>query len=155
MKAIDQWVELETSITGEEAVVTDFSNFLEEKHPVHKCLLIGEDEEIAQLLVDLRAATFTETAFYLSKSNYLEVTHKEVSKERALRVLAEHFQVPLDETVAFGDHFNDVPMLQAAGCGVAMGNAPEDVKKAADVVTLSNQEHGVARFLRLQFQLEE
>ncbi len=46
-----------------------------------------------------------------------------------------------------GDNYNDIDMLKYAGLGVAMGNAPEEVKQAADFVTLSNEEDGVAAAL--------
>ena len=48
------------------------------------------------------------------------------------------------EVISFGDAANDIPMLQTAGMGVAMGNAQETVKAAADMVTLSNNEDGIA-----------
>ena len=49
-----------------------------------------------------------------------------------------------EEIVAVGDGYNDLSMIQFAGLGVAMGNAQEPVKKAADYITLSNEEDGVA-----------
>ena len=49
-----------------------------------------------------------------------------------------------EEMVAVGDGYNDLSMIQFAGLGVAMGNAQEPVKKAADYITLSNEEDGVA-----------
>ena len=42
--------------------------------------------------------------------------------------MAAHFNIPIEDTVAIGDNFNDVPMLEVAGLSVAMGNAEEDVK---------------------------
>ena len=50
--------------------------------------------------------------------------------------------------MAIGDSYNDMDMLEWAGLGVAMGNAPKDVKEAADYVTTSNEEEGVAEALR-------
>ena len=50
--------------------------------------------------------------------------------------------------MTIGDHFNDLPMIRLAGLGVAMGNAPEAVQKEAQVVTSSNQEHGVAQAIQ-------
>ena len=52
--------------------------------------------------------------------------------------------IDLSKTIAFGDQELDIEMLQTAGLGVAMGNAPDKVKRVADVVTASNEEDGVA-----------
>lgn len=93
-------------------------------------------------------ADFLESAFYLSKENYLEVTHQAVGKDKALNELAAYFQVPLAQTLAIGDNFNDLPMIASAGIGVAMENAPDLVKAKADFVTASNTDHGVADALR-------
>ena len=51
------------------------------------------------------------------------------------------------EVISFGDAANDIPMLEVAGMGVAMGNASGEVKAAADMVTLTNNEDGIAAAL--------
>jgi HAD superfamily hydrolase (TIGR01484 family) len=68
-----------------------------------------------------------------------------VSKGNALKILAHHLAIPLDETMAIGDGANDISMLRAAGLGVAMGQAPRRVRAIADAVTTSNAEDGLAR----------
>ena len=79
------------------------------------------------------------------KDNYLEVTAKHVSKEHALLEVAKYYDLPLEQVMTIGDNFNDSPMLALAGLGIAMGNAPEGVKETANLVTASNDEHGVAQ----------
>ncbi|MGX8703814.1 MAG: HAD hydrolase family protein, partial [bacterium] len=66
------------------------------------------------------------------------------SKGCALRMFARQLGFDMDEVMAFGDAENDLTMLEAAGTGIAMGNALPEVKAAADLVTLSNDEDGVA-----------
>jgi hydroxymethylpyrimidine pyrophosphatase-like HAD family hydrolase len=61
--------------------------------------------------------------------------------------LADRLGVPIADTVAIGDHFNDVEMLEAVGLGIAMGNAPAEVQVRADRVTGSCDEEGVAQAL--------
>lgn len=74
----------------------------------------------------------------------IEIMNKNGHKGIGLQTLAEYFNVPMENTVAIGDNFNDVPMFKAAGLAIAMENAEEDVKKVCDVTTRSNNEHGVA-----------
>ena len=62
--------------------------------------------------------------------------------------MAENFGFDMSETMAFGDGSNDVGMLRAAGIGVAMGNAYEKVKAAADYITTSDTDHGIVNALR-------
>ncbi len=83
---------------------------------------------------------------YVAQSSFdiIELLHPDVSKGNALSVIANDLHIKPDEIVAFGDNHNDIGMLQFAGLGVAMGNAHEEVKVAADYVTISNAEDGVA-----------
>ncbi|QJX79953.1 Cof-type HAD-IIB family hydrolase [Priestia megaterium] len=74
----------------------------------------------------------------------LEVMNIKGNKGNGLKVMAEYFGIPLEDTVAIGDQFNDIPMFKVAGLAIAMGNAEQEVKELSDVVTLTNDEHGVA-----------
>lgn len=107
-----------------------------------KLLLIGDPTDLAnhrralaQLAGEL-AHDDTGVAFELtvSKPNYLEVLPAGVSKGSALVELCETLGIPILQTVAAGDSLNDISMLKAAGLGVAVANAREEVKAAADVV---------------------
>ena len=53
------------------------------------------------------------------------------------------------ETIGIGDNYNDIPMIETAGLGVAMGNAPTDVKTCANTVTDSNDQNGVSKAIKL------
>lgn len=81
----------------------------------------------------------TQTSFDL-----IEFLHPAVSKVNALKEIAADLGIEPEEIVAIGDNHNDIGMLQFAGLGVAMGNAHDEVKAAADYVTLSNAYEGVA-----------
>lgn len=78
---------------------------------------------------------------------YLEVLPRSIQKGQGLLDVCNALQISPEEVIAFGDAENDIPMLQAAGLGVAMGNAQEKVKAAADYVTLSNNCDGIAAAL--------
>ena len=78
---------------------------------------------------------------------FLEVFDPMASKGQALRWLAKHLKVKLDQIIAFGDGFNDIDMLQHAGLGVAIENAPQIVTSNARLVIPGPEQDGVARFL--------
>ncbi|MER2063686.1 MAG: HAD hydrolase family protein, partial [Alkalibacterium sp.] len=64
---------------------------------------------------------------------------------KAVKALAEHLGIDRKDVMAIGDSGNDVDLVDFAGIGVAMDNATDEVKAVADVVTTSNNEHGVAQ----------
>ena len=102
--------------------------------------LPGVQKEIARLLPP--QLTVVQTAPF-----YLEVIPSVINKGQGLRDTCRVLGIQPEETVAFGDAENDIPMLTAAGVGVAMGNASDKVKAAADAVTASNNEDGIAQWL--------
>lgn len=79
-----------------------------------------------------------------SSKNTLEITHIDATKGNALKKLCRILDIPTDSVMAMGDSGNDISMLQLAGLGVAMENAPDFVKAKADVVTQRNTEDGAA-----------
>ena len=83
-----------------------------------------------------------------SQSYYLDVTHAKANKGSALRAIAEHAGLAVDEMAAIGDMVNDLAMLEIAGFSIAMGNAPPNVKLAVDAVTDSNRDEGFANAVR-------
>jgi hydroxymethylpyrimidine pyrophosphatase-like HAD family hydrolase len=72
------------------------------------------------------------------------IMHPDCSKASAVKALAQHFGIPLEQIMALGDNNNDIQMLRTVGWGVAMGHAPDVVKAAARAITTSNREDGVA-----------
>jgi len=83
-----------------------------------------------------------------------QIMHKEATKSKALVVLAGYLGINKSEIVAFGDDLNDIDMLELAGTSVAMENALEEVKKAADEICPGNEEDGIAIWLE-QWVLKE
>jgi Cof subfamily protein (haloacid dehalogenase superfamily) len=81
------------------------------------------------------------------KYNLAQIMPVATSKERALRHLMAHWDLSMENVVAFGDDTNDVEMVAEAGIGVAMDNAVPEVKAVADRITASNDEDGVALVL--------
>lgn len=100
--------------------------------------------ELAEKVEDIRVTESTRCSF--------EVIDKTVSKAKALHIVAQHLGISRKEIVAVGDFTNDLEMIQHAGLGVAMGNAPNEVKHAADWVTRSNDQNGVNYMVREVFR---
>lgn len=100
---------------------------------------ISGKEELITALQDLEGISITTSGPF-----NIEIMDTNGHKGNGIRVMAEYFNIQIEDTVAIGDNFNDVPMLETAGLSVAMGNADPTVKEMADVVTLTNNEHGVA-----------
>ena len=109
---------------------------------IHKLLCIGDAMRIRALQKQLQQH-FPQLAALRSKSTYLEILPRESTKGSAAQVLLDHYGLQAKQAVAFGDSDVDVDMLQHCGFGVAMGNAPRQVREAADYVTASNDEEGV------------
>lgn len=125
--------------------------------PVTGFVIIGE--EPVRVVVDALAERYAGVLSFSAGWSEafppsVTVTVAGADKGRGLRLVCEHLGVPPDEAMAVGDTAQDVPMLEAAGLGVAMGNAPEDVKARADAVAPSNAEGGVGWAIR-RFVLEE
>ena len=78
---------------------------------------------------------------------YLEIIPERINKGQGLRDVCDALGISVAETISFGDAANDIPMIREAGVGVAMGNASEAVKAAADLVTATNNCDGIAAAL--------
>ena len=85
--------------------------------------------------------------FEISNSSLtnLEINALGINKAKGIMTVCERLGITMDEVIAMGDSLNDMAMIEAAGCGIAMGNAQEAVKEAADWVTDTNVNNGVAK----------
>lgn len=116
--------------------------------PALKIMAISEQtSRLDPIEADLKASFGQDLYITRSKMHYLEIMHRDANKARALQLVAAHYGISRSEVLAVGDSYNDLAMLAWAGIGVAVGNAPQLVKEAADDVTLSNDEDGVAEAL--------
>ncbi|KQB83456.1 Cof-type HAD-IIB family hydrolase [Corynebacterium lowii] len=121
--------------------------------PAVKLLLRNEHMTSAQMYEAIAPAIDPAVAHltYSMPEGMLEVAAPGVTKQRAVAELARRYGVPRQRVVCFGDMPNDIEMLRWAGLGVAMGNAVPEVQAAADVVTSTNDECGVAEVLERWF----
>ena len=126
-------------------VVEDLEAFLDFA-PV-KILMSVLPEQLPQVQREI-ASFLPETLTVVQTAPfYLEVIPTVINKGQGIRDICGVLGLETAQVIAFGDAANDIPMLRTAGVGVAMGNAPEEVKAAADMVTASNNDDGIAAAL--------
>lgn len=77
-----------------------------------------------------------------------EITDYSINKGKAIEILAEKLDVPIEDTIAFGDSMNDYDMLKTAGTGIAMGNSVDELKEIADIVCDTCRNDGVTKALK-------
>ncbi|HBU12025.1 MAG TPA: hypothetical protein DEB31_04660 [Clostridiales bacterium] len=109
-----------------------------------KIILIDENERLLEYQKEL-AATFADVRILLSQSNYLEVLSMDASKGNSLAFIAGKLGIEREQVIAVGDSQIDASMIEYAGLGIAVANACPECLKAADYVTASNEENGVAK----------
>ena len=124
---------------------------LEEMDSKLECQIVFGDENeehINRLAALLKAHPMAERFDFIRSEKILyEILPKGIHKGVALTKLVELLGLDPAKTIAVGDYNNDIGMLRAAGIGIAVANAVPAVKEAADVVTVSNQEHAIARVI--------
>jgi len=112
-----------------------------------KVLALSDDTDLINTLLGNLQTRYTPAELYLTKSvaTFFEATNPLVSKGTAVRYLAEEkLGLQAENVMAIGDNFNDVEMIEYAGTGIAMGNAPEAVKALANWVAPDVEDDGVA-----------
>jgi hypothetical protein len=110
-----------------------------------KVMMIDEPDVLDAAIARLPAEARERYTIMKSAPYFLEILDKRVDKGEGVRRLAGHLGLDASQVMALGDQQNDLAMIRYAGLGVAMGNALDEVKAAADHVTASNREDGVAR----------
>jgi len=103
-----------------------------------------ENKEIAKQI-----AESIDSCDYLPFSDipWYKFSSATATKEHSIKILSEKLNIKIEEIVAFGDDFNDIGMLKLCGTGVAMQNAIPQVKEIADVITKTNNDDGVAKYI--------
>lgn len=109
-----------------------------------KAVIIAEPEIVAVQLEKVHELFGRRAYVTRSIPWFLEVVNSAVDKGKAFEFVAERLGVPMEQTLAIGDSWNDEPLLRAAGFGVAMGSAPPELRAAADAIVSDVEHDGVA-----------
>lgn len=143
--SVDAGILYEAKITGQTPTIIQPTEFFQTgPHKIFKIMLITFDsEELQRLQYFLTALELKGITIQQSGTAYLEITHEAAQKSAGLAVIMAKEKLGLEETAAFGDGHNDLPMLKMVGWPIAMANAQKEVQKVAKFVTTSNNEDGV------------
>ena len=145
-KKVNDYTHIEPDVIGIPLnLVDDIADFVDWR--LHKFLLCGEPEELKEVEKDLIEKFGGELDIYLSAPWFLEVMPKGINKGKGVEIICRDMGISAAEVIAFGDNYNDISMLKTAGLGIAMGNADDEVKNAADYVTDTCDSDGIAKAL--------
>lgn len=126
-------------------IAGNFLELLEMK--AHKYQIADYPEKISKLYEMLPQWIKNEYDVVITMPCYLEITKKNVCKYNSVIYLAKYLGINENEIMAIGDSMNDLSMIKNCHYGVAMGNAIEEIKDAAKIITCDNNSSGVARII--------
>ena len=106
----------------------------ETKIKVCKFIMLLPSQDVESVIEALEAENFEDCAITKSSKHLVEVVNARCSKGTAVEFLSNYYGVPIEKTVGVGDQWNDIPMIETAGVGVAVQNADEKLKEMADYV---------------------
>lgn len=127
---------------------------VDDNEDIIKVMMIDPQEILDPAIKELPSEIYEKYSVFKSAPFFLEFTHKEVDKGLGLKKLGEYLGIKREEIIACGDAGNDLSMVKYAGLGVAMGNATEEIKQAANFITDSNDEDGIVKVIE-KFILSE
>ena len=124
-------------------------NYKDVKEPIAKILFGSEsDEEIKRIEKMLNSHPLAnEFDFIRSEKTLYEILPKGIGKGTSITKLCHHLNIGTNKTIAVGDYNNDISMFKAAGIGIAVSNACKEALDTADYITVSNEEHAIARVI--------
>ena len=144
---IDSWIEQEIEITKSLITKIRFDELFSKNFRPNKILCIGTPEKINAAAEAIHRSGFMDLNIHKSKTNYLEIMNKQASKKQGIQKVLEMYRIHKDEIITIGDNFNDIDMLSFSKTSIAMGNAPNEVKKYATFVTDTNNNDGIKKAL--------
>lgn len=152
----DYWAKREANNTKVTPSVTNINKVIDSWNKkevgAHKIMCMGEENDVEKMYNHLQEKYGDHLHLYRSKPTYIEIANKNISKLTAINhLLRNHFNLSLEESVAFGDNYNDVEMINGVGMGIAVGNARDEVKKVANKITDKSIDNGVANSLHQLF----
>jgi len=135
------------AIRADPTIVADFTPYL-----ASACKVVGSSADAPLLQrceLAMQEALVTQATAVRSQSYYLDVTPPGCDKGTFVKAMASRLEIPKQAIATIGDMRNDLPMFEASGLSIAMGNATDEVKEMATQVTASNEEEGFASAIEM------
>ncbi|MGE1062332.1 Cof-type HAD-IIB family hydrolase [Megasphaera paucivorans] len=139
----NHYIENYENITGTKALIAGERFYHPEGRP-SKMLVHGTMHELDQIKKEIELTMPGVFKLMRSKETMLEIVHEGISKGTGLRQLCSIFHIQPENVMAIGNSQNDIAMMETAGFSVAVANAENEIRQAADFVTTSNNDDGVA-----------
>lgn len=143
---MSKYTEVEGTINGIDIKIVDFNN-IDSSEDLYKVMMIDEPDILEKAIKDIPEGVYDKYTVLRSTPYFLEFLNKNSNKGEGVKALANYLGIRKEEVICIGDAGNDLHMIEFAGLGVAMGNAFEEVKKAADYITSTNEDDGVAEVI--------
>lgn len=140
----NRYSDLYAKISGVEPIVVPSLASRFETWDATKACIIAEPEIVNEHLPRVQSLCADQAYVTRSIPWFIEVMNSNVNKGRSLEIVARSLDIPMEAVLAIGDSWNDAPLLQAAGFGVAMGSAPPELREVADAVVADVENDGVA-----------
>lgn len=120
-------------------------------YDTYKITISAPNHDLMSTLIDEVKSEMPTINFGRSEGNLYTITNINATKGNALKLLANHLNIRLEEVMVFGDNYNDLSMFENAGVAVAMKNSDDEIKNKANFITDSNNENGVSEFIKYYF----
>jgi Cof subfamily protein (haloacid dehalogenase superfamily) len=143
----NQYAALYAKISGVEPIIVPSLRRQFETWDATKAVIIAEPEVVSNQIPRVQALCGDAAYVTRSIAYFLEIMNSKVNKGRSLEIVARYLGIPLSDVMAIGDSWNDAPLLEACGFGVAMGSAPAELREVADAVVSDVANDGVAEAL--------
>ncbi len=152
--SMDTWIVKDCSderVKREESIVhtratEGLASFLPPDAKVGKLLCMCNPDKIIEI-EHLLKATFPSMSIARSSDILLEIMNEGITKRTGVLAMCRHLNISVKNAVAFGDHYNDIEMLETVGCAYLMGNAPAELKSRFSNITASNDDEGIYQAL--------
>lgn len=117
------------------------------EEPPVKCLLLGDGDYLGKIEAEIKEKIGPNANVFRSEPFFIEIVPQGLDKAAAIAELIKKIDIKQSETVAFGDGFNDISMIEYAGLGVAMSNGCDKIKEVADRIAPDNDSDGIAEVI--------
>ncbi|WP_440897493.1 Cof-type HAD-IIB family hydrolase [Amphibacillus sp. Q70] len=143
---VGKYTVYESFLTDTKLIYRDIRS-IHDEGLISKAVISGEVKELEDKIKNIPSDLHRQFNAVKSDTTFYDILNKQASKGNALKRLAESLQINRSNIVSFGDHENDISMIEYSGLGISMENALDNVKSISDHITSSNNDNGIVKAL--------